>query len=63
MKFTPDAADRSIVFVQFSAIAGSGFRMVKGGELVEFERIDGPMGYQALRVSTLSEDGTQIFDR
>ena len=41
------------VFVHHTAIDGDGFRMLHTGELVEFEVVDTPRGYQARAVRRL----------
>jgi len=39
------------VFVHFSAIQQEGFKTLQEGELVEFEIVEGPKGFQAANVS------------
>lgn len=39
------------VFVHFSAIQQDGFKTLQEGELVEFEIVEGPKGFQAANVS------------
>ena len=48
-------SDGTVVFVHFSAIVGPGFRSLAGGELVEFERVASPVGFEARHVVTLPE--------
>lgn len=38
------------VFVHFSAIQQEGFKTLQEGELVEFEIVEGPKGFQAANV-------------
>ncbi len=54
------ASDAGVVFVHYSAIAGSGFRSFAGGELVEFERIEAPNGHAARNVTKLTERRLRI---
>ncbi|PKM88340.1 MAG: cold-shock protein [Firmicutes bacterium HGW-Firmicutes-12] len=42
--------DGDDVFVHFSAIQQEGFKALQEGELVEFEIVDGPKGFQAANV-------------
>ena len=42
------------VFVHFSGIAGDGFKSLKEGDKVEFEKTQGNKGPQATNVSALS---------
>lgn len=39
------------VFVHYSAIQESGYRTLNEGEMVEYELLQGPKGYQAANVS------------
>jgi CspA family cold shock protein len=39
------------VFVHFSAIQQDGFKTLQEGELVEFEIVEGPKGFQAANVT------------
>ncbi len=47
------------VFVHYSAISGSGFRSLVGGQRVRFEVERGPKGLTALNVSPLREPQDQ----
>ncbi|MEG0874417.1 MAG: cold-shock protein [Clostridiales bacterium] len=38
------------VFVHFSAITGDGFKSLDEGQDVEFEKVEGPRGFQAANV-------------
>ena len=49
------ASDGTVVFVHFSAIAERGFRTLAGGELVEFERVASPVGFEARHVIRLPD--------
>ncbi len=41
------------VFVHFSSIAGKGYRVLEAGDKVQFEKVPGPKGNQALHVVVL----------
>lgn len=38
------------VFVHFSAIGGEGFKSLEEGQEVEFDKVEGPKGFQAANV-------------
>lgn len=38
------------VFVHFSAITGDGFKTLDEGQCVEFDKVEGPRGFQAANV-------------
>lgn len=38
------------IFVHFSAITGDGFKTLEEGQEVEFEKVEGPKGFQAANV-------------
>ncbi len=38
------------IFVHFSAIAGEGFKTLNEGQAVEFDKVEGPKGFQAANV-------------
>jgi CspA family cold shock protein len=42
--------EASEVFVHFSSITGSGYRILETGDKVVFDLVKGPKGYQALNV-------------
>ena len=50
---SPDGGGEDL-FVQLSAIAGSGFKSLKEGDKVEFEATQGPKGPQAANVAVLA---------
>jgi CspA family cold shock protein len=43
------------IFVHYSSIEMEGFKTLKEGDLVEFEKVQGPKGPQAHQVRCLSE--------
>jgi len=43
-------ADGHDVFVHFSSIEGEGFRVLKDGDAVEYEQLEGPKGLSAKAV-------------
>lgn len=46
-----ESEDSEDVFVHFSAIQGDGFKTLKEGQEVEFEKNSGPKGPQAANVT------------
>lgn len=47
-----ESEDGEDIFVHFSAIQGDGFKTLKEGQQVEFEKNTGPKGPQASNVKT-----------
>lgn len=45
------------VFAHFSAIEMDGYKSLKQGQKVEFERAEGPKGYFAERIRPATEEG------
>jgi CspA family cold shock protein len=43
------------VFVHYSAISGEGYRTLTGGDLVQFEIVQGPRGLEAANVEKKAE--------
>jgi len=44
------------VFVHYTSILGEGFRVLKDGEIVEYELVQGDKGFQARNVNRTTED-------
>ena len=47
------------VFVHYSSIVGEGFRVLKDGEEVKYEMIQGEKGYQARNVTQLGQGAAE----
>ena len=50
---TPDEGGED-VFAHFSAIATSGFRLLKEGQKVQFDIVQGPKGKQASNITPIA---------
>jgi len=53
--FINEPGDARDIFVHYSAIEMDGFKTLKEGEEVEFEKVDGPKGPQAQKVRSPSK--------
>lgn len=47
------------VFVHYSSIVGEGFRVLKDGEEVKYEMIQGEKGYQARNVTQMGQGAAE----